>query len=47
MTPSPRQITPASATTPSGRAMVRDVGAGNALPAAIRRADGVRLRDQH
>ena len=33
MTPSPRQITPATATTPSGRAMVRDVGAGNALPA--------------
>ncbi len=33
MTPSPRQITPASTTTPSGRAMVRDVGAGNTLPA--------------
>ena len=33
MPPSPRQITPATATTPSGRAMVRDVGAGNALPA--------------
>jgi DNA-binding transcriptional ArsR family regulator len=32
MTPSPRQITPASATTQNGRAMVRDVGAGNSLP---------------
>ena len=35
MPPSPRQITPATATTPSGRAMVRDVGAGNALTPMI------------
>ena len=30
MTPSPRQIAPSTATAPSGRAMVRDVGAGPA-----------------
>ncbi len=33
MTPSPRQITPSSAAAPSGRALVRDVGAGTGMPA--------------
>ena len=33
MTPSPRQITPSIATASSGRAMVRDVGAGTGMPA--------------